>query len=152
MSYQQVEEFLAGLPDLPSIFFCVASGTADKMEFLIDLTAAQLRNCFTKNYFSAAFMTQSLMRRWIKNPVSSQLSPRHIIVTGSTAALVSLPGYAAYTPTKRALRALADTVRQETLMFARHSCPLRFPRNRPYWCLLRRAKKQARADGAAGRI
>lgn len=108
---------MAGLPDLPSILFCVAGGAADEMGFLVDLTAAQLSNCFTKNYFSAAFITQSLMRRWIKDPVSSRPSPRHIILTGSTAALVSLPGYAAYTPTKTALRALADTVRQEALMY-----------------------------------
>lgn len=87
------------------------------MGFFADLTADQLRACFNKNYFSAAFITQSLMRHWIKDPVSSQPCPRHIILTGSTAALVSLPGYAAYTPTKTALRALADTIRQEALMY-----------------------------------
>ena len=102
---------------MPSILFCVAGGAADEMGFFADLTPGQLRQCFTKNYFSAAFVTQSLLRRWIKEPVSSQIAHRHIILTASTAAFVSLPGYAAYTPTKTALRALADTIRQEALMY-----------------------------------
>ena len=59
------------------------------------------------------------MRRWISEPDTSNSKPRHIILTGSTAAFVSLPGYAAYTPTKTALRALADTIRQEALLYAR---------------------------------
>lgn len=37
--------------------------------------------------------------------------------TNSTAAFVALPGYIAYTPTKTALRALADTLRQEVLLY-----------------------------------
>ena len=57
------------------------------------------------------------MRQWIKQPVSVPATPRHVIFTGSTAAFVSLPGYAAYTPTKTVLRALADTIRQEALMY-----------------------------------
>ena len=57
------------------------------------------------------------MRRWINEPDTYHTRPCHIILTGSTAAFVSLPGYAAYTPTKTALRALADTIRQEALMY-----------------------------------
>lgn len=95
----------------------MAGGAADEMGFFADLTAGQLKDCFTKNYFSAAFITQSLMRRWLQEPASAAKITRHIILTGSTAAFVSLPGYAAYTPTKTALRGLADTIRQETLMY-----------------------------------
>ena len=102
---------------MPSILFCVAGGAAGEMGFFADLTAEQLERCFRKNYFSAAFITQSLMRRWIKEPDASASRSRHIVLTGSTAAFVSLPGYAAYTPTKTALRALADTIRQEALMY-----------------------------------
>jgi 3-dehydrosphinganine reductase len=107
------------LSDLPSILFCVAGGAADEMGFFVDLKPDQLCACFIKNYFSAAFITQSLMRRWVKQPDLSQPSPRHIVLTGSTAAFVALPGYGAYTPTKTALRALADTIRQEALMYPR---------------------------------
>ena len=103
---------------MPSILFCIAGGTVGEIGFFTDLTAEQLERCFRKNYFSAAFITQSLMRRWTKEePDPSHNKPRHIILTGSTAAFVSLPGYAAYTPTKTALRALADTIRQEALMY-----------------------------------
>lgn len=112
-----MDDFLTGLSDLPSILFCVAGGAGDEIGFFVDLTPDQLRSGFTKNYFSAAFITQSLMRRWVKQPESPQPSPRHIVLTGSTAAFLALPGYVAYTPTKTALRALADTIRQEALMY-----------------------------------
>ncbi|KAI9695782.1 MAG: hypothetical protein M1836_006048 [Candelina mexicana] len=113
----QVDKFIASLTDLPTILFCVAGGAAEEMGFIADLTAAQLRTCFTKNYFSAAFITQALLRRWIKKDISSNSTPHHVILTGSTAALVAIPGYGAYTPTKTALRALADTLRQEAMMY-----------------------------------
>lgn len=72
-------------------------------------------SCFNKNYFSSAFVAHSFIRRWIDQPKGSE--PRHLIFTGSTAAFVAIPGYVAYTPTKTALRALADTLRQEVLMY-----------------------------------
>lgn len=40
-----------------------------------------------------------------------------MLFTSSTAALVSLPGYGAYTPSKVAVRALADTLRSEVLLY-----------------------------------
>jgi hypothetical protein len=40
--------------------------------------------------------------------------------TASTAALVNVPGYAAYSHTKAALRCLSDSLRQEVLMY--HAC------------------------------
>ncbi|KAI9715085.1 MAG: hypothetical protein M1812_006203 [Candelaria pacifica] len=113
----QVDKFIASLTDLPTILFCVAGGAAQEMGFIADLTADQLRTCFTKNYFSAAFITQALLRRWIKECGSSQSTPHHIIFTSSTAALLAIPGYGAYTPTKTALRALGDTLRQEAMMY-----------------------------------
>lgn len=42
-----------------------------------------------------------------------------MVFTSSTAAFVGLPGYIAYTPTKVAVRALADTLRQEVLLYGR---------------------------------
>lgn len=44
-------------------------------------------------------------------------SPRHVLLTSSLAAFVGIPGYIAYTPTKVAIRALADTLRQEFLLY-----------------------------------
>lgn len=40
-----------------------------------------------------------------------------MVLTSSTAAFVALPGYIAYTTAKAAIRALADTLRQELLLY-----------------------------------
>ena len=97
----------------------MAGGTANELGFFADLSASQLSDCFSKNYFSAAFITQCLLQKWLKAP---HQPPRHIIFTGSTVAFISLPGYAAYSPTKAALRSLADTLRQEVMMYSHDIC------------------------------
>lgn len=114
---KQVEALIVSLSPLPSILFCVAGGANGELGFFADLTSAQLHSCFQKNYFSAALIAHSLLRRWLKEPPETKYQQRHIVFTASTAAFVAVPGYAAYTPTKAALRALADTVRQEVLMY-----------------------------------
>lgn len=72
-----------------------------------------------KNYFSAAFIAHALFNRWLRQPYNTepQNASCHIILTASTLALVSIPGYAAYAPTKAATRALADMLRQEALLW-----------------------------------
>lgn len=100
--------------------FCVAGGCAEEVGFFADISPQQIVSCFDKNYFSAAFVAHSFIRQWINQPKNSE--PRHLIFTGSTAAFVAIPGYVAYTPTKTALRALADTLRQEVLMYESRAC------------------------------
>lgn len=56
-----------------------------------------------------------MIKLWIDKPQGNET--RHLVFTNSTAAFVALPGYAAYTPTKTALRALVDTLRQEVLIY-----------------------------------
>ena len=107
---------MASLPELPSSLFCVAGGTTEEIGFFADITTDQIFSCFQKNYFSSAYITNALLRRWLQEP-SDPAIVRHIVFTGSTAAFVAIPGYAAYTPTKTALRALADTLRQEMLLY-----------------------------------
>ncbi|KAL4870556.1 hypothetical protein BDV12DRAFT_165814 [Aspergillus spectabilis] len=112
-----VEEFINTLPTAPSILFCVAGGTADEIGFFADISAQHIESCMARNYFAAAYISHALLRRWIRKPPSSPDTKRHIIFTASTAAFLGLPGYAAYTPTKAATRALADTLRQESLLY-----------------------------------
>lgn len=104
------------MPELPSSIFCVAGGTSDEIGFFADITTDQIFSCFQKNYFSSAYITHALLRRWLEYPADASIV-RHIVFTGSTAAFVAVPGYVAYTPTKTALRALADTLRQELLLY-----------------------------------
>ncbi len=72
-------------------------------------------SCFQKNYFTSALLAHAIIRMWIDRPQGKDA--RHLIFTASTAAFVAIPGYAAYTPTKTALRALADTLRQEVMIY-----------------------------------
>ncbi|WEW58145.1 3-ketodihydrosphingosine reductase [Emydomyces testavorans] len=111
----QVEDFVQSLQVTPSYVFCVAGGCAEEVGFFADISPQQIVSCFEKNYFSSAFVAHAFVKKWINQPKTSE--PRHLIFTGSTAAFVAIPGYVAYTPTKTALRALADTLRQEVLMY-----------------------------------
>jgi 3-dehydrosphinganine reductase len=104
------------LPVLPSTLFCVAGRAADDLGFFADITTDQIHSCFQKNYFSSAYITHAVLQRWLEQPPDPAIV-RHIVFTASTAAFVALPGYVAYTPTKTALRALADTLRLEVLLY-----------------------------------
>ncbi|KAL3449120.1 putative steroid dehydrogenase [Aspergillus insuetus] len=125
----QVEEYIASLPEAPSALFCVAGGTSDEIGFFADITARDIEGCMARNYLAAAYIAHAVLRRWIKDtPAESGSSStetrkggkptRHIVFTASTAAFLGLPGYAAYTPSKAATRALADTLRHEVLLYA----------------------------------
>lgn len=107
---------VASLTEIPSSVFCVAGGTSEEVGFFADISTDQIFSCFQKNYFSSAYITHALLQLWLKHPTDHSIV-RHIIFTSSTAAFVALPGYVAYTPTKTALRALADTLRQEVLLY-----------------------------------
>ncbi|PGH16700.1 hypothetical protein AJ79_01573 [Helicocarpus griseus UAMH5409] len=122
----KVEEVIRSLEDTPDYLFTVAGGPRHEMGFFMDLQASQLKSCMENNYYSAVFVAQSLLRRWIRErglkagaDASSSVPrcTRHIIFVTSTAALVPIPGYVAYSPTKSAVRSVADTLRQEVLMY-----------------------------------
>ncbi|KAI9817370.1 MAG: hypothetical protein M1832_004677 [Thelocarpon impressellum] len=115
----EVERFVASLQQLPSALFCVAGGTVGELGFFADISCDQIRSCFDKNYFAAAFITNAILKRWLAHPPSPKVT-RHIVFTASTVAFVNIPGYVAYTPTKTATRALADTLRLEAMLYKPH--------------------------------
>lgn len=94
----------------------MTGGASEEVGFFADITTDQIFSCFRKNYFSSAYITHALLKRWLKKQADPAIF-RHILFTNSTAAFVAIPGYVAYTPTKTALRALADTLRQEMLLY-----------------------------------
>lgn len=112
----KVQNFVETLTEIPSSLFCVAGGTSEELGFFADISTDQISGCFQKNYFSSVYITHALLQRWLKYPADSSIV-RHIVFTNSTAAFVAIPGYIAYTPAKTALRALADTLRQEVLLY-----------------------------------
>ncbi|KAL4883338.1 putative steroid dehydrogenase [Aspergillus karnatakaensis] len=116
-SASQVQTYITSLPAAPSILFCLAGGTVSELGFFADISPEQIESCMRNNYLSAAFIAQALLKRWIKEPPATKDTKRHICFTASTAAFIALPGYVAYAPTKTATRALADTLRQEVLLY-----------------------------------
>ena len=101
----------------PDVLICTAGGIPDEPGFLAHLSPAAITACLEQNYYTAIFPVQACLQRWLATPTPH--STRHIVLTSAAAALASLPGYAAYTPVKAAVRALADTLRQELLLYGR---------------------------------
>ena len=78
------------------------------------------------NYFTAAYMAHAALNAWLKPPRKetssstspSNASPRHLIFTASLLSFFTLAGYAPYSPTKAALRSLADTLSNEMNLYS----------------------------------
>lgn len=112
----QITQALEEYSRVPDILFCVAGGTSPaQIGFLADLSPEGITSCLEINYYSSVFITQRCMQLWIKHPKPDRT--RHIVFISSAAAFVGVPGYIAYTPAKAAVRALADTLRQELLLY-----------------------------------
>lgn len=112
----QVKDFVSKkLNVIPSHVFCIAGGAAEEIGLFADISSQQIISCFQKNYFTAVFLANAMIKLWVSRPQQKQA--RHLVFTNSTACFMALPGYGAYTPTKTAIRALADTLRQEVIMY-----------------------------------
>ncbi|KAL6721611.1 hypothetical protein ACLMJK_000715 [Lecanora helva] len=114
-SPQGVDAALKNYGAVPDVLICTAGGSPTQGGFLADISPDAIKSCLELNYYTAIFIAQSCLKIWLAAPPSP--STRHIVFTSSTAAFVSLPGYIAYTPTKTAIRAVADTLRQELLLY-----------------------------------
>jgi len=109
-----------GVDELPCAVFCVAGGTEHELGFFASIPSDAMRVCMDKNYLSSVYLAQAVWKRWTAPDDRVKPQPmceRHLIFTASTAALISLPGYDAYAPTKAAIRSLADILRQEALLY-----------------------------------
>lgn len=99
----------------PDVLVCTAGGTPTQVGFLADISPDAITSCINLNYYSTIFIVQYCLKLWLAAAPTS--SPRHVLLTSSLAAFVGIPGFVAYTPTKVAIRALADTLREEFLLY-----------------------------------
>jgi 3-dehydrosphinganine reductase len=53
----------------------------------------------------------------IRSPLPAAAPKRHIVFTASLLSFSVIPGYAAYAPAKAAIRMLADTLREECILY-----------------------------------
>ncbi|GLA50351.1 hypothetical protein AnigIFM63604_006406 [Aspergillus niger] len=119
---EEVFRFVQTFGNEITALFCTAGGTDEEVGHFVDIPATSIQSCMEKNYLTAAFVAQAVMRTWTTElkrvgECDGAQKSRHIVFTASTAALVAVPGYAAYSPSKAAIRALADSLRQESLMY-----------------------------------
>jgi 3-dehydrosphinganine reductase len=73
----------------------------------LDLTPDQLRREMDVNYFGAVWATRAVLPHFLER------GSGHVLNVGSTASLVGIHGYAAYTPPKFALYGLSEVLRAE---------------------------------------
>ncbi|KLU81495.1 3-ketodihydrosphingosine reductase tsc10 [Magnaporthiopsis poae ATCC 64411] len=76
------------------------------------------------NYWGSAEMAHAILRAWYDPSRGAgpgpRSEPKHLVFTTSVLAFFALAGYAPYTPSKNALRGLADTLSQEALLYPDH--------------------------------
>ncbi|KAF2877770.1 putative short chain dehydrogenase/ reductase [Massariosphaeria phaeospora] len=129
-------ETLTAQPHLPDILYCVAGGTPTECGFVLDLEPTVFERCMANNYYSSLYPAQAALRLWVQDDRDAKANElekksekdvvvaakeRKIVFVNSSAALVPMPGYGAYSAAKAAQRALADTLRTECL---RYTSPL----------------------------
>lgn len=101
-----------GVPDI--VWTC--AGAAHPGLFT-EITSEILESQMRTNYFSAMHTAHSALRLMTSSPLPAGAPQRHLVFTASVLAFIPLAGYNPYTPAKAALRALADGLRQECLLY-----------------------------------
>lgn len=96
----------------PDVLLCCA-GSAHPGLFT-EMTPEELARPMTGNYLTALYASHAAIKSMLANP---SLNARKVIFTSSVAAFLNITGYASYAPTKTAIRALADTLRLEMLLY-----------------------------------
>lgn len=104
---------------VPEIVWCVAGMSTPLLWVEHEGAIEAARRNMDVNYFGAAEMSRAVLREWLSPAAatSPREQPKHLVFTASTVAFFPLVGYAPYTPSKFALRALADTLAMELLLY-----------------------------------
>ena len=82
------------------------------------------------NYLGSVHTAQASLRAWLPDfperlCLTRSQEPRHLIFTTSIVALVTIPGYAQYSPSKAAVKSLADTLALEVLLYESKYTPIK---------------------------
>ncbi|TWU75781.1 3-dehydrosphinganine reductase [Metarhizium rileyi] len=99
----------------PDIVWCIAGFSVPQL--FTEMSMDSLRRHMDVNFYGTADMSHAILKSWLSPSAPVTPEPKHLIMTTSTVALYTIPGYAPYAPSKWALRGLADTLSQEVLMY-----------------------------------
>lgn len=86
-------------------------------ELFCDMEMSSLRQQMDVNFYGTAEMAHTILREWLAADAPVEKQPKHLIMTASAIALYTIPGYAPYSPSKWAMRGLADTLSQEVMLY-----------------------------------
>ncbi|KAI0481176.1 NAD(P)-binding protein [Xylariaceae sp. FL0804] len=114
----------------PDIVWCCA-GTSHPTLF-VDTPVSEFSTQMDGNYFTSLYMAHATLKCWLQGSHKTSLksaeqritqlttppASRHLIFTASFLAFYCFAGYAAYSPTKAALRSLCDSLSQEMNLYA----------------------------------
>lgn len=111
----------------PDIVWCCAGSSYPHL--FIDTPIEQFHNMMDSNYFTCLYMAHATLNAWLRSssglPEKSPAQPRHLIFTASFLSFFTIAGYTPYSPTKAALRSLADTLSQEMNLYVHEHTPVR---------------------------
>ncbi|KAN0080352.1 hypothetical protein V8E55_009918 [Tylopilus felleus] len=100
----------AGHNAFPDAVFCCAG--ASKPMFLVDISEAELVDGMRDGYWVQTWTAWAAVKEMAKRGQKGK-----IILVSSTLGLMSIVGYSSYSPAKHALRALAECLRSESLLY-----------------------------------
>ncbi|KAF4999449.1 hypothetical protein FGRMN_2471 [Fusarium graminum] len=86
-------------------------------ELFVDMEMESMRHHMDVNFWGTAEMAHAIMREWLAVDKPVEKDAKHLIMTGSVCACYSPPGYTPYTPSKYAMRGLAECIQQEVLLY-----------------------------------
>ncbi|KAI1374615.1 short-chain dehydrogenase [Hypoxylon crocopeplum] len=97
------------------VVWCAAGKSTP--DFWIETPLALTRDQMDVNFWGSAEMAHAILRLWCAPDVPVVAEPKHLVFTSSVVAFFPVLGYGSYTPSKGALRGLADTLVQEVEMY-----------------------------------
>ncbi|KAL0931059.1 short-chain dehydrogenase [Colletotrichum truncatum] len=97
------------------IVWCIAGMATTG--FWIDTPFSATRRNMDVNFYGTAEMAHAILREWLAPDAPVEDEPKHLIMTTSVVAFFTVVGYGPYASSKWAIRALADTLSQEVLLY-----------------------------------
>jgi 3-dehydrosphinganine reductase len=111
--FAEATEWNGGAP--PDIVWCVAGISMPGI--FRESPMWSVRRQMDVNFYGQAEMAHTALRVWCDKNAPVEKEPKHFIFTTSVASFLSVAGYSPYSPSKWAVRGLADALAQEVLLY-----------------------------------
>ncbi|KEZ41599.1 3-ketodihydrosphingosine reductase tsc-10 [Scedosporium apiospermum] len=99
----------------PDIVWCIAGMCAPGL--FVETPFSNVREHMDLNFYGMAEMSHAILREWLSPTAPVEQQPKHLVLTSSVVAFYTIAGYGGYAPAKSAIRALADTISQEVMLY-----------------------------------